>query len=52
MKSKLSQTFSAFNQRRCSKEPVLEIEDACIEKEEEQDVLTQFLPTEKNQPID
>ena len=38
VKSKLSQTFSAFNQRRCSQEPVLEFEDACIEKEEEQDV--------------
>ena len=49
VKSKLNQVFSALNQRHCRKEPVLEFEDECIEQEEEQDVSTQFLQTQKNQ---
>ena len=50
VKSKLNQMFSALNQRRCPKEPVLEFEDECIE--EEQDVSTQFLQPQKNQLFD
>ena len=51
VRSKLNQVFSALNQRRCGKEPVLEFEDQCIE-EEEQDVSTHLSPAQKNQPID
>ena len=36
VKSKFNQNFSALNQRRCRKEPVLEFEDGCIEEEEEE----------------
>ena len=43
VKSKLNQICSAFDLRRCHEEPVLEFEDECIEKEEEeQDVSSQF----------
>ena len=48
VKSKLIQIFSALNQRRCCKEPVLEYEDECIEEEKEKGVSTQFLQTQKN----
>ena len=52
VKSKLYQFFSAFYQCRCRKEPVLEFEDSCVEDEEEekeeQDVLAQFLQTQKS----
>ena len=33
VKSKLNQTFSALNQRRCWKEPKMELEDECIEED-------------------
>ena len=52
VKGKLNQIFAALNQRRCRKEPVLEIEEECIEKEEEQDVSTQFFKKQKIQTID
>ena len=52
MKSKLDHFISAVNQRRCRKALVLEFEDKCIEEEEEQSVLTQFLQTHKDQLID
>ena len=52
VKSKLNQTSSILNHRPCRKEAVLEFEDACIEKQEEEDVLTQFLQTQKNQIVD
>ena len=52
VEGKLSHFFSALNQSRCRKEPVLEFEDECIEKDEEQDVSPQFLQTQKNQLID
>ena len=43
VKSKLNQILSDLNQRLCCKKPVLEFEDDCIKKEEEeQDVSTQF----------
>ena len=45
---KLYHFFSTINQRGCCKEPVLELEDECIE-EKEQDVSTQLLQTQKNQ---
>ena len=51
LKTKLNQIFSTLTQGRCRKEPVLEFEDECIE-EQEQDVSTQFLQTQKNQLID
>ena len=51
VKTKINQNFTALNQRRCRKEPLLEFEDACFE-EEEQDLSTQFLQTQKNQIID
>ena len=51
VKSKLNQIFSAFEQSRCRKEPKLEFEDGCIEKQEEPNVSTQFLETQKNQLI-
>ena len=47
MNSELNQSFSAVNQRRCRRKPELEVEDGCVGKEE-QDVLTQFLQTQKN----
>ena len=34
VKSKLNQTFSTPNQRRCRMEPVLELEHGCIEEEQ------------------
>ena len=52
VKSKLNQNFSALNQRPCRKEPVLEFEDGCIERKEEQNVSTQSLQTQRNQRID
>ena len=62
VKSKLNQTFYTVNRGHCHKAPGLEIEDQCIEEEEEeeegeeeeeeQDVLTQFLQTQKSQLID
>ena len=54
MKSELNQFFSALNQRRCCKEPVLELGDKCIEEKEEEkrDVPTEFLQTQKNQITD
>ena len=54
VKSKLNQSFSALNQRHCREEPVLEFEDACIkeEEEEEQEVSTKFLQTQKKQLFD
>ena len=52
VKSKLNESFSAPNQRRCRKDPVLELEDECIAKEEGEDESTQFLHTQKNQLID
>ena len=51
VKSKLNHFFSAVSQRSCRKEPVLEFEDACIKKEE-QDKLTQFLQPQKNHFFD
>ena len=51
MKSQFNLIFSTLKKRHCCKEPVLEFEDKCIE-EEEQDVLKQFLKTQKNKPID
>ena len=39
--SKLNKIFSTLNQRRCRKEPVLGLDDECIE-EEKKDVSTQF----------
>ena len=51
VKTKPNQIFFTLNQRRCRKEPVLEFEDACTE-EQEQDVSTQFLQTQKNQFVD
>ena len=52
MKSKFIQTFSAPTQRCCRKVPVLELVDECTEEEEEKHVSTQFIQTQKNQPID
>ena len=59
VKTKLNEFFSTLSQRRCRREPALELEDACIEEEEEekeeeeeQDVLTRFLQTRKNQLMD
>ena len=54
VKNKLNKIFSALNRRRCRKEPVLAFEDGCIEEgeEEEQDVSTHFLQTQKNQITD
>ena len=53
VESELDQNFCDLNQRRCRKEPVLKFEDECNEEEEEeQDVSTQFLQTQKNQLID
>ena len=51
-KSKLNQIFAALKQRRCCKEPVLEFEEECIKKGEEQDASTKFSYTQKNQLID
>ena len=51
VKSKLNQNVSALNQRRFRMEQVLQFEDECIQ-EEEQDVLTQLLQTQKNELID
>ena len=34
VKSQLNQIFSNLNQRRCRKEPVLELEDECDKEEE------------------
>ena len=48
--SKLNQFFAALKQRR--KEPVLEFEVECAEEEEEQNLWTQLLQTQKNQFID
>ena len=42
----LNQTFSAFNCRRCHKEPVFETEDESIE-EEEQNVYLLFTDTKE-----
>ena len=52
MKNKLNQIFFTLNQRGCQRdiEPVMEFEDECI-KQERQDVLPQFLQTQKNQLI-
>ena len=54
VKSKLNQNFSTLNQRHCRNKPVLEIEDECIEEEEEeeQNMSIQFLQTEKCQHDD
>ena len=56
VKTKPNQNFYTLKQRRCRKEPVLEIEDACIEEKEEekeeQYVLTHFSQTQKNQLLD
>ena len=52
VESKLNHISSALNQRRWRKETVLEFEDGCIEGEEEQDVSTQLIQTQKNQLID
>ena len=51
LKSTLNQICCAPKQRRCCKEPVLDIEDGFIE-EKEQDVSTHFLQPRKNQLID
>ena len=49
MKSQLNRLLSNLKQRRCRKEPVLEIENASAEeKEQEQYVSTKFLQTQKN----
>ena len=37
VQSKLNQSFSALNQHRCRKEPVLESKDGCIEEEKEEE---------------
>ena len=50
--SKLNQFFSALGRHRCRKEPVLEIEDEGIEEEDERDLSTQFLQTQKSQLLD
>ena len=63
VKSKLNELFAAPDQHRCRRELGLEFEDVCIEaekeeeekeeeEEEEQDVLTEFLQTQKNQLFD
>ena len=52
VKSNLNQSFLALNQCRSRKEPVSEFKDGCIGNEEEQDILTQFLQTKRNQLID
>ena len=52
VKSKLDQVFSALNQLRFRKEPILEFEDECIDEEEEENVSTQVLQKQKNQNID
>ena len=46
LQSKLNEFFSALNEHRCRKEPVLEIEKRCTE-EEERDVSTHFLTNTK-----
>ena len=52
-KTKVNQIFSFFNHRRFRKEAVLEFEDDCIQKEEEEQyVSTQFSKTHKNPLID
>ena len=51
MKTNHNQIFSTLNQRRLCKEPVLEVEDECIE-EEQHDLSTQFLQTQKKQLLD
>ena len=45
--SELNQIFSAPIQCRCRIETVLAFEDECIEEDEEQDVWTKFLQTQK-----
>ena len=50
VKTQNIQTPSTLNQSHCRREPVLEFEKECIE-EEERDVSTQFLQTQKNQLI-
>ena len=47
VKSKLDQVFSALNQLRFRKEPILEFEDECIDEEEEENVSTQVLQKQK-----
>ena len=51
VKSERNQVFSVLNHCRCRTESVLEIDDGCIEKEEEQNVSTHFLQTQQNQLI-
>ena len=52
VKVKLNQNFSALNQCRCRKQPVLEIENEFIGEKKEKKLSTQFLQTRKNQLID
>ena len=52
LKSKVNQNFSAPNQHRSRKEPVLEIEDECIEEEKDQEVWTHFLQIQGNHFFD
>ena len=42
LKIKLNEFFSAIEEQRCRKKPVLEFEKRCTEEEEERDVSTQF----------
>ena len=51
VKIKLNQTLSTLNHRHCRKQPVLEFEDECIERKEEQDVSTLFVQAQKYQLI-
>ena len=53
IKSKLTRTLEALNERRCRNQRVFELEDHCFEYDnEEKDALTQFLQMQKNQLIE
>ena len=51
IKSRLNTIFAVLNEGPRPRETVLEFEDECIE-EDEKDVSTQFLQTQRNQLID
>ena len=50
--SKLNQIFSAPNQRRWRKEPVMEFEDECVEEEQNKMCWSGFFKKQKSQVID
>ena len=53
IKSKLTRTLEALNERRCRNQRVFEFEDHCLEDDnEEKDASTQFLQMQKNQLIE